>query len=240
LSRDLRGITVALPGGGTVEFLQRYTGSMRLWLASMHVQGSVADYLQQWGQPIRYPYVSEEWPIDAYQTVYATEPGSAEMPSAGRPFTPEVITALVAHGVVVVPLVLHTGVSSLEGDEEPYPEPFSVPGHTARRINETRAAGRRIVAVGTTVVRALESVVDSSGIVHPGSGWTDVVVTRERGVGSVDGLITGFHDPVASHLHLLEAFATRQVLEDAYVAARNLGYRWHEFGDSHLILRDHD
>jgi S-adenosylmethionine:tRNA ribosyltransferase-isomerase len=213
---------------------------MRLWLASLHLPGAVTGYLEQWGRPIRYPYVTEEWPIDAYQTVYATELGSAEMPSAGRPFSPEVITSLVARGVGLAPLILHTGVSSLEGDEEPYPEPYSVPADTARRVNETRAAGRRVIAVGTTAVRALESVADSSGAVHPGSGWTDLVVTPERGVRALDGLITGLHDPTASHVRLLAAFADAAVLEHTYTVARDEGYRWHEFGDSHLIMRSDD
>jgi S-adenosylmethionine:tRNA ribosyltransferase-isomerase len=240
MSCDLRGVTLALPDDGAVEFLQRYMGSVRLWVASLRLPDRVSEYLQRWGRPIRYPYVTEEWPIDAYQTVYATEPGSAEMPSAGRPFSAEVITALVARGIDLAPLTLHTGVSSLEGDEEPYPEPFVVPADTARRVNETRAAGGRVIAVGTTVVRALESVAETSGTVHPGSGWTDLVVTPERGVRAFDGLVTGFHDPVASHVRLLCAFADPRVLENAYGAARDLGYRWHEFGDSHLIVRAHD
>jgi S-adenosylmethionine:tRNA ribosyltransferase-isomerase len=237
---DLRGSTLSLPEGGAVDVLQRYPGSMRLWLAALRLPVDLATYLSHWGQPIRYPYVTGEWPIDMYQTVYATEAGSAEMPSAGRPFTAEVITALVARGIGIAPLVLHTGVSSLESDERPYPERFTVPAHTARRVNETRGAGRRVIAIGTTTVRALESVVDASGTVHPGSGWTDVVVTPERGASAVDGLLTGFHDPTASHLQMLEAIAGRSALEIAYTAAREHGYRWHEFGDSHLILRVDD
>jgi S-adenosylmethionine:tRNA ribosyltransferase-isomerase len=234
---DLRGSTVHLPEGGSVEFLHRYPRSVRLWLAALQLPRPVTEYLARWGQPIRYSYVDRDWPIDAYQTVYATEAGSAEMPSAGRPFSSEVITSLVAHGVGLAPLLLHTGVSSLEADEEPYPEPFSVPADTARRVNEARAAGRRVIAVGTTVVRALESVVDSGGTVHPGGGWTDLVITPDRGVSAVDGLLTGFHAPTASHLSMIAAVAGRRVLERAYAAARDHGYLWHEFGDSHLILR---
>ena len=237
---DLRGSTLTLPDGGAVDVLQRYPGSVRLWLAALRLPSDLATYLSRWGQPIRYPYVSGEWPIEMYQTVYATDPGSAEMPSAGRPFTAEVITALVARGIGIAPLVLHTGVSSLESDEQPYPEPFAVPAHTARRVNQTRDAGGRVIAIGTTTVRALESVVDATGAVHPGSGWTDVVVTPERGASAVDGLLTGFHDPTASHLQMLEAIAGREALEIAYAAAREHRYRWHEFGDSHLILRGDD
>ena len=236
-SGDLRGTTLHLPEGGTVDLLHRYPRSLRLWLAALQLPRPVGAYLARWGQPIRYSYVERDWPIDAYQTVYATEAGSAEMPSAGRPFSSEVITSLVAHGVGMAPLLLHTGVSSLEGEELPYPEPFSVPADTARQINEARAAGRRVVAVGTTVVRALESVVDSAGAVHPGGGWTDLVITPERGVTAIDGLLTGFHAPTASHLWMIAAVASRKVLEAAYAAAREHGYLRHEFGDSHLILR---
>jgi S-adenosylmethionine:tRNA ribosyltransferase-isomerase len=168
--------------------------------------------------------------------VYATEPGSAEMPSAGRPFTTEVITRLVAKGVGVTPLLLHTGVASLEADEEPYSEWFSVPSETAERVNATHRAGGRVIAVGTTVVRALESAVAADGSIEPTQGWTDVVVTPERGVRVVDGLLTGWHEPEASHLRMLEAVAGRELLERSYEAAIAGRYRWHEFGDVHLIL----
>ena len=165
-----------------------------------------------------------------------TEPGSAEMPSAGRPFTPEVITRLVAKGVGVTPIVLHTGVASLEADELPYPEHARVAPSTAARVNATHAAGGRVVAVGTTVVRALESAVDDGGTVHPFDGWTDLVITPERGVRAVDGLLTGWHEPEASHLLMLEAVAGRELLERSYAASLAEGYQWHEFGDVHLIL----
>ena len=99
------------------------------------------------------------------------------MPSAGRALTAEVITDLVAHGIVVAPIVLHTGVASLEAHETPYPERYRVPGPTARLVNATHAAGGRVVAIGTTVVRALETAVDDDGVVHPGHGWTELVIT---------------------------------------------------------------
>ena len=176
------------------------------------------------------------WPISAYQTVYGTEPGSAEMPSAGRAFTPELITGLMARGIAVAPIVLHTGVSSPEADEAPYPEPYRVPATTAALVNHTRGRGGRVVAVGTTVVRALETVADDRHVAHPGEGWTELVVTPERGVRVVDGLLTGWHEPRASHLALVEAVAGRELLERSYHAALDAGYRWHEFGDLHLIL----
>jgi S-adenosylmethionine:tRNA ribosyltransferase-isomerase len=168
--------------------------------------------------------------------VFANQPGSAEMPSAARPFSLPLLAELVGRGVSLAPLVLHAGVSSLEAHETPYPEWFRVPADTAERINAARRAGGRVIAVGTTVVRALETVVDRRGRVHPGEGWTETVVTPDRGVSSADGLITGWHEPEASHLQLLEAVAGRPLLEMTYGEALAAGYLWHEFGDSHLIL----
>ncbi len=233
---DLAGETLGLPGGAEVAVLARYPDSGRLWVAALHLPTSVVEYLGRHGRPIRYSHVGRDWPIEAYQTVYVTEPGSAEMPSAGRPLTPRLITDLVARGVGVTPVLLHAGVSSLEDHELPPPEEYRVPAETAWRVNATRAAGGRVVAVGTTVVRALETVADERGTAHPGQGWTDVVITPERGVRVVDGLLTGWHEPHASHLLILEAIAGRRLLEDAYRAALERGYLWHEFGDLHLIL----
>jgi S-adenosylmethionine:tRNA ribosyltransferase-isomerase len=233
------GETVALDGGGRVDLLAPYAvhaAGVRLWVATVHTPGPLHSYLAVHGRPIRYGYVRGSWPLSAYQNVYVTEPGSAEMPSAGRPFTPEVLTRLVARGVGVAPLVLHTGVASLEASEPPFPERYRVPGATAHRVNDTRRQGGRVVAVGTTVVRALETVVDARGVVHAGAGWTDTVVTPERAVRSVDGLLTGWHEPEASHLAMLEAVAGRVLLERSYAAALAEGYLWHEFGDVHLIL----
>ena len=232
------GWALQLPGGATVELLAPYAGGARLWVAHLRLPEGAdpASYLGRHGHPIRYPHVRGAWPIAAYQTVYATEPGSAEMPSAGRAFTPELITAMVARGIAVAPLVLHTGVSSPEADEAPYPEPYRVPAATAALVNDTRARGRHVVAVGTTVVRALETVADESGVAHPGEGWTELVVTPERGVRLVDGLLTGWHEPRASHLALVEAVAGRDLLSRSYQAALEAGYRWHEFGDLHLVL----
>ncbi len=235
------GAELALDGGAAVTLLARFDGSQRLWLATISLAGarssSVVDHLSRFGRPIRYPYVERDWPLDAYRTVFARVPGSAEMPSASRPFTHEVVTELVTRGVSVAPLVLHTGVSSLEAHEMPYPERFDVPASTARAVNHARADGGRVIAVGTTVVRALESVVDDRGTVHPGQGWTDVLVTPERGAASVDGLLTGWHEPAASHLLMLDAVAAPGALAAAYDAAIDARYRWHEFGDVHLILR---
>ena len=213
-----------------------YLGSKRLWVAQLDLPRPVFTWLAVHGQPIRYGYVDRPWPIAAYQNVYATEPGSAEMPSAGRPFTPEVITRLVAKGVGVAPLLLHTGVASLESTELPYPERFRVTATTARQVNETHRDGGRVVAVGTTVVRGLETAGGNDGVVRPVDGWTDLVITPERGVRVVDGLLTGWHEPEASHLLMLEAIAGRPLLEASYAASLQDGYLWHEFGDMHLIM----
>ena len=233
---DVSGETLILPGGARVEPLARYPRSGRLWVAVLHLPDELEPYLSVHGRPIRYAHVDRDWPLSAYQTVYANEAGSAEMPSAGRAFTPELITALVARGVGVTPIVLHAGVGSLETGELPAPEPFRVPATTAQRVNATRANGGRVIAVGTTVVRALETVADAGGVAHPGEGWTEVIVTADRGIRVVDGLLTGWHEPAASHLLMLEAVAGRQMLDDAYQAALAGGYLWHEFGDLHLLL----
>lgn len=218
-----------LKGGAAMTLGEAYTG--RLWVASFDVD--VETHLRAYGRPIRYSYVDTEWPLDTYQTVFATHPGSAEMPSAGRPFTESVVTRLVNRGVVIAPLVLHTGVASLEAHEKPYPERCAVPASTARLVNQ---ATGRIIAVGTTVVRALESAAGPDGEVEPKEGWTDLVITPERGVKVVDGLLTGFHEPTASHLLMLEAIAGRPLLQACYRAAAEGGYLSHEFGDVNLLL----
>ncbi len=233
---DFAGVDLRLPGRATLHVLGRMPASARLWVAALDLGEPVVGYLERWGKPIRYHYVPATWPIDAYRNAYADEPGSAEMPSAGRPVTADVLASLATRGVGVTPLVLHTGVASLEGHEMPYPERYRVPIETARRINATHEAGHRVVAIGTTVVRALETATDAEGITHPTEGWTDLVITPARGVRAVDGLLTGWHEPEATHLLMLEAVAGRRALDIAYPEAVRARYRWHEFGDSHLLL----
>jgi S-adenosylmethionine:tRNA ribosyltransferase-isomerase len=158
------------------------------------------------------------------------------MPSAGRPFTTQLITELVAREIHVAPIVLHTGVSSPERGEPPYPERYRVPDASARLVNAVHLWGGRVVAVGTTVVRALETVAEPDGAVTGGEGWTSLVVTPERGLRTVDGLITGWHEPEASHMRMLQAAAPDLLLRRSYDVALDRGYLWHEFGDSHLLL----
>jgi S-adenosylmethionine:tRNA ribosyltransferase-isomerase len=247
------GTTLELPGGAQATLLAPYPlvnprrtlGSRsRLWVAALRLHGlegrgpgnSVTTYLDRYGFPIRYGYVTRPWPSSMYQTVFATEAGSAEMPSAGRPFTPELVTRLVSLGIQIAPLLLHAGVASLESHEPPYAEFYRVSRDTADRVNSTRRAGHRVVAVGTTAVRALETVTDQRGTTVPGQGWTSLVITPDRPVRSVNGLITGLHEPRATHLAILQQIAARSHLERAYAEARQAGYLWHEFGDAHLIL----
>jgi len=242
-----RGASIVLQMPYLSEQRKRSGGINRLWISTLDLPSDLDEYLDRHGSPIRYRYVRESWPSSYYQTVYATEVGSAEMPSAGRAFTPELITRLVAKGVQILPLILHTGVASLEDDEPPYEEFYRVPLETAAAINAARVAGRRIVAVGTTVVRALETVTGRDGVTHPGGGWTDLYITPERGIRSVNAMLTGLHEPRSTHLSMLEALTGRaslcplattgrKHLETAYSEALEKGYLWHEFGDLHLIL----
>jgi S-adenosylmethionine:tRNA ribosyltransferase-isomerase len=240
----ISGETVELPAGGQAKLLAPYqhqhthdtAGRSRLWLATLKLPLPLSDYLAAYGFPIRYGYVREQWPLSYYQTIYATEAGSAEMPSAGRAFTADVITRLITKGIQVVPLILHTGVASLEEHEPPYEEFYRVPAVTAQTVNQARAAGKRVVAVGTTVVRALETVAGEEGVVHPGEGYTNLVITPQRHLRAVDSMLTGFHEPQATHLAMLEALAGLDHLCLTYHEALREGYLWHEFGDLHLLL----
>jgi S-adenosylmethionine:tRNA ribosyltransferase-isomerase len=252
------GATFRLPMDGHATLLAPYplvdslASRSRLWIAALQLPCPVVEYLDRYGFPIRYRYVPQRWPASMYQTVFATEPGSAEMPSAGRPFSEELVTRLVSRGIEIAPVLLHTGVASQENHEPPYEEFYRVSRQTAERVNAARAAGGQVVAVGTTVVRALETVTDDRGLTSPGEGWTSLVITADRPLHSVTGLITGLHEAKATHLAMLERLVSvafddsngralstvraRRHLQRAYDEARRLGYLWHEFGDSHLII----
>ncbi len=234
------GETIAV-GGSPATVLAAHPGLPRLRFIQLGEQAQ--RLLHRCGEPIRYGYVRNPYPLAAYQTIFARVPGSAEMPSAGRPFTGRVLHSLKRRGVEVAGVLLHTGVSSLEVEtnrleEHPmYAEPFAVPAATADAVNRARRDGRRVIAVGTTVVRALESAWAGSEV-RAARGFTRIFIHPERGVFTIDGLISGFHDPLASHLAMLYAVAGQELIRDAYVQAVENGYLWHEFGDSHLILRD--
>ncbi|MEU6308217.1 S-adenosylmethionine:tRNA ribosyltransferase-isomerase [Streptomyces chartreusis] len=250
------GSEVVLPGGLRLVLEEPLNpGSERLWWARvagpLDVEGAgesptaapgtgVFGLMREHGRPIRYSYTERDQPLSVYRTVFALPSadgaGSAEMPSAARPFTAGLVTELVSRGVQIAPISLHTGVASAEAHEPPYPERFAVPEASARLINAVKAGDGRVVAVGTTAVRAVESAVDADGVVRARAGWTDLVVTPERGVRVVDGLLTGLHEPEASHLLMLEAVAGRDAINRSYEEALRGLYLWHEFGDVHLIL----
>ncbi len=223
-----------LPGGVTLTLIRRHTE--RLWQARLNAD--VVPYLLRYGVPIRYSYVPRDWPAETYQSVFAADrrDGGAEMPSASRPFTPDLVTRLVSNGVLMAPLTLHTGVASPEAHEPPYAERYEVPESTADLVNHVHDRGGRVIAVGTTVVRALETVAGADGTVRGGAGWTEHIVTPENGARAVDGLLTGLHEPRSSHLMMLTAIAGRELLERTYEQALAEGYLWHEFGDLNLLL----
>ena len=234
------GERIDLPDGAALVVSASYpqpgVAGSRLWTSRLAIEGDVTSYLARHGRPIRYSYVPRQWPLSDYQTVFARGPGSAEMASAARPFTAELVTSLVASGITIAPITLHAGVSSAEPGEPPVAEPFDVPPATARLVNLIRATGGRVIAVGTTVTRALESAANAGGVVRAVNGWTDLVLGPERPVRVVDGLITGWHDAGASHLLLIEAVAGTELVAAAYREAIQHGYLWHEFGDSALLL----
>ena len=236
------GTLVRLAEGGAARLLApaaraaRPAAAARLWIADLSLPRPLLGYLARHGRPIRYGYTDHDWPIEAYQTIFAETPGSAEMASAARPFSPELVTRLVARGIVFAPLTLHAGVASPEAHEPPSAEWYEIPAETAELVNHARRLGHRAIAVGTTAVRALETAAGAGGTIHPGTGWTTLVISPGRRLRSVDALITGWHEPHASHLAMIEAIAGRSLLEASYRAAIDCGYLWHEFGDSHLIL----
>ncbi len=199
------------------------------------------DHIYRLGEPIRYNYVRDALPIDLYQTVYATTPGSIEMPSAGRALTWELLLNLRRRGVGMAALCLHTGLSSTRDDaidatHPNYDEEYRVSAETAQVVNETHARGGRVVAVGTTVVRALETVAQQDGTISPAHALTRLHIDARHKLRAVDALITGLHEQQASHLDLLSAFVEPRRLEWAYNEAIEQGYLWHEFGDLNLII----
>jgi S-adenosylmethionine:tRNA ribosyltransferase-isomerase len=234
-----------LPGGVKLQLSTAYPdptpseGTSRLWRAAVTPPSALVEYLSRYGRPIGYGYLSEQYPLADYQTVYARQPGSAEMASAGRPFTAPLLVQLMAVGVTFAPIVLHAGVSSPEVHEPPAPERYEVPEPTARLVQNAREFGHRVIAVGTTVVRALETAAHPSGLIQPAHGWTDLVLGPSHPPRVVTGLITGLHAPQTSHLLLLESVAGAELVDAAYTAAVQHRYLWHEFGDSTLFLPDY-
>jgi len=239
-----------LRAGMQLEFSQDLTGEVfdrdaripRLWKIRFSKTGTeLIDLIYRIGQPIRYEYVSAPWDLDYYQTVYAKEPGSAEMPSAGRAFTWKMLFELRRAGIDFAYLVLHTGLSSYLDDELDRVHPASEEEYflseaAAAKINATRERGGRVIAVGTTVVRALETIAETSGRVQSAHGYTRLHIAGGHELKTVDGLLTGLHEPEASHLDLLSAFAAAEKIHAAYHEAVEQRYLWHEFGDLNLII----
>jgi S-adenosylmethionine:tRNA ribosyltransferase-isomerase len=236
------GLRIAFGRGLTATVHERDRHIPRLWKVRFsRGGGELIDLLYRLGKPVRYEHVSEPWGLDYYQTIYAREPGSAEMPSAGRAFTWRLLFALQRQGVESAHVVLHTGLSSYLDDEldarHPTPEEeYLVSEAAAEKVNRARASGRRVIAVGTTVVRTLESAADAGGRVRAGHGYTRLRITARHVLQAVDGLLTGLHEPEASHLDLLTAFLPAQQVQEAYQEAVRLRYLWHEFGDLNLIV----
>jgi S-adenosylmethionine:tRNA ribosyltransferase-isomerase len=238
---------LALEPGGRLEIaglsarlVVPHPGLPRLWF--LRVESGLREVMERAGAPIRYGYLDAPYPpLAAYQTLFARTPGSAEMPSAGRPFTARVVEALRAKGIALAGVMLHAGVSSheVEADEVEEQvlsaEPFEVPERTAEAVTAARREGRPVVAVGTTVVRALESAWDGERV-RAAAGFTRLLIHPGRPVRSVDGLVSGLHDPLASHLAMLYAIAPKELVREGYAEAVREGYLWHEFGDSHLLL----
>ncbi len=225
-------------GGVPLHPILAFPGIDRLWF--FRADGDLTLAMRRSGSPIRYGYLARPHELGDYQTIFARVPGSSEMPSAGRPFTARTVRDLEARGIRTARLWLHAGVSSLEqepggaGTPPVYPEPFEVPSETALAIRRTRCEGGRIVAVGTTVIRALETAM-RDGVVQPVRGFTSRVLGPQRPFRAVDGLLTGLHDPRTSHLSLLFGFGGEGRVRASYREAIERGYLWHEFGDSHLL-----
>ncbi len=236
------GMRLAFGRGLTADVGGRDPRIPRLWRVRFSRSGGeLIDLLYRLGRPVRYEYVARPWALDYYQTVYAREPGSAEMPSAGRAFTWRMLFALQRRGIESARVVLHTGLSSYLDDELDALHPASEEEYTvgetaAAKVNRARAAGRRVIAVGTTVVRALESAAGPDGRVRPGHGYTRLHIATDHRLRAVDGLLTGLHEPEASHLDLLTAFLPAEQIHAAYEEAVRRRYLWHEFGDLNLIV----
>jgi S-adenosylmethionine:tRNA ribosyltransferase-isomerase len=227
--------------GATVLGPHEEAGSL-VWLAFDAAGERLAEALHRAGRPVRYAYVPRPWPLRHYQTLFAAGPGSAEMPSAALPFTVQTLRDLRDRGVGLATISLHAGLSTYGDpatDRRYVPaEPYLVPEATAAAAAACRAAGGRVVAVGTTVVRALETAAAAPGAAgpRPAAGVTRLRIGPAYHLAAVDGLLTGLHEPEASHLDLLAAFIDRPALDRAYAAALAAGYLWHEFGDVCLIL----
>ena len=233
------GINFQLPLSASLTLQQRFYNNdqwLDLWVAAFNCDQPAEEYLASHAKPIQYEKLDRVYPLPYYQTYFSFHPGSSEMPSAGRGFTASLIDRLLKKGISIVPVLLHTGVSSLEEHETPYPEYMEIDPIAAATINQAKQQGERIIAVGTTAIRAIETATDDRGNVMPYRGNTDLFIEDGYTMKVTDGLLTGFHEPNASHLNMLQAVAGFDHIDNAYKEAINREYYWHQFGDLHLIL----
>ncbi|MEM7375437.1 MAG: S-adenosylmethionine:tRNA ribosyltransferase-isomerase [Bacteroidota bacterium] len=233
------GMRVDLPGGGHIELVSPFYNNkqwIHLWKAEFHLDRPITSYLDIHGHPIKYTQLDNPFPLSYYQTYFSEHPGSSEMPSAGRGFTSSLVRKLLRKGLRFAPILLHTGISSLEQGELPYPEYMEISALSANIIQEAKSTGNRIIAVGTTAIRALETASHVQGEIQAFRGMTEVYIHESYHMKIADGLLTGFHEPQASHLNMLLSIAGMQHIDQAYRAAIQAQYFWHQFGDLHLIL----
>ena len=238
------GRTVEIAPELAVEIVESTPGGERI--VRLHTPLPLAEALVRWGEVPLPPYITHAATAEdreRYQTVYARERGSVAAPTAGLHFTPELLAKLEAKGVRIVRLVLHVGVGTFRPVETEDPaehrmhsEWYHVPPEAAAALNETRAAGGAIWAVGTTVTRTLETVADEGGVVHPGEGWTDIFIRPPYRFRAVDRLVTNFHLPRSTLLMLVAAFAGYDLVMRAYREAVKGGYRFFSYGDAMVIL----
>ena len=219
-------------------FKYKYAKDSQLWIVSIRFNENYSNelnYLYKYAHPHHYYYHAAQWPIEDFQTVFSSAPGSAEMPCAGRGFTNQLLNKLQSHGIEFIPITLHCGTNS-EGHVPPHAEYYDVSLTTSNAINQAIAEKRRIIAIGTTVVRALVTVTDKRGKLHPGSGWTQKVICPEDLVLNLSGMVTTLHQTKATHLDIIRKFISEELLETAYIQALKMDYLWHEFGDFHLLI----
>jgi S-adenosylmethionine:tRNA ribosyltransferase-isomerase len=214
-------------------------------LVTLQFNRSEADMwagIYAYGRPIQYSYLKHDLPLWSVQTAYASRPWAVEMPSAGYPLTWSILLELKRRGVELASLTHAAGLSSAGhqelDDRFPMPEFFEIPERTADAVEKARRHNRRVIAVGTTVVRALEGCASAiDGRVAAGRGETDLVIDRSFRPAVVSGLLTGVHDTTQSHFRLLHAFSDETTLRRAWRYASDTDYLGHEFGDSCLVLR---
>ncbi|MEP7253164.1 MAG: S-adenosylmethionine:tRNA ribosyltransferase-isomerase [Ginsengibacter sp.] len=233
------GMTFPLPLSASLTLQQKFYNDdqwLDLWIAAFNCNRPAEEYLANHAKPIQYENLDRVYPLSYYQTYFSFHPGSSEMPSAGRGFTVSLIERLLKKGISIVPVLLHTGVSSVEEHETPYPEYMEIDPVAAATINHAKQHGRRIIAVGTTAIRAIETAADEHGNVMSYRGNTDLFIEDGYTMKVTDGLLTGFHEPNASHLNILQTVAGFDHINNAYKEAIKREYYWHQFGDLHLIL----